>query len=389
MQQRSTKFPKAKWLCKLCDYHCDNLAKCKEHFLDTRHSRQARSRELETTLYHLPRANKNHLDCLNSLLATVEREQGLSEADMKLRAGVASTVQQLLAPYLPGCSVRLYGSSLSGFGLKSSNVNLDLQISDDQLPHLALLRTFKILKESEEFSDVSDEFTIKIPVIKFTTTITNLFCELSLNNHQAHETSALLADYWALDPRVRTVGAAWRHWASLVRLDRQAEGSLPPHTFPILLVYFLQQQTKPLLPCIHDMLEPGERDAGRYISPTTALAAWRTQNQLSPAELWIELFSFFSCGFKMADLVVSIKRSGQLTNEEKQWRGRRLAVEDPFSSKRNLCRSIQAGSVFDYIQDCLKTGYLYFGTIQVGRDWECFAGWLMGLYSCFKGGWLC
>ena len=43
---------------------------------------------------------------------------------------------------------------------------------------------------------------------------------------------------------------------------------------------------------------------------------------------------------------------------------KRLAVEDPVSCKRNLCRSIQAGSVYDYIADCLKTGYLYFGTIQ-------------------------
>ena len=43
---------------------------------------------------------------------------------------------------------------------------------------------------------------------------------------------------------------------------------------------------------------------------------------------------------------------------------KRLAVEDPVSCKRNLFRSIQAGSVYDYIADCLKTSYLYFGTIQ-------------------------
>ena len=100
---------------------------------------------------------------------------------------------------------------------------------------------------------------------------------------------------------------------------------MPPHTFAILLMYFLQQQTKPVVP-------------------------------------WIELFAF---AFKSAELlVVSIRKSGMLTNEEKHWKTKRLAVEDPFSSKRNLCRSIQAGSVYDYIADCLKTGYLYFGTIQ-------------------------
>ena len=108
----------------------DNLAKCREHYLDTRHSRLSRTTEVVTTLYHLP--NRHHLDCLNSLLATVKRDQGLSTSD--------------------------------------------------------------------------------------------------------HQTSSLLKDYWSLDPRVRTLG----YWASVVRIDRLAEGTLPPNSFANLLVYFLQ-----------------------------------------------------------------------------------------------------------------------------------------------------
>ena len=62
---------------------------------------------------------------------------------------------------------------------------------------------------------------------------------------------------WSLDP---SVGVAYRYWASVVRMDRQAEGTLPPHTFVILLMYFLQQQTKSVLPCIHEYLEPSNVD---------------------------------------------------------------------------------------------------------------------------------
>jgi len=361
LAHKSTKFPRARWFCRLCEYHCDNLAKCREHYLDTRHSRLSRTKEVETTLYHLPRPNRHHLDCLNSLLASVEKEQGLSSSDLNTRQAVAQSLHSLLQDPIPGCTVRLYGSSLTGFGLKTANVNLDLQITADQKPHLALLKALEVLQESPDYVEVMDEFTAKIPTIKFTTT-SNLACELSLNNHHAYQTSRLLKDYWSLDPRVRTVGLAFRYWASLVRLDRQAEGTLPPHTFAILLVYFLQQQTKPVVPCIHEYLDPTIEDV--YIPPAESLASWRTQNKMSPAELWIELFAFLSIGFKSAELVVSIRKSGMLTNEEKQWKTKRLSVEDPFSWKRNLCRSIQAGSVYDYISDCLKTGYLYFGTIQ-------------------------
>jgi hypothetical protein len=45
-------------------------------------------------------------------------------------------------------------------------------------------------------------------------------CELCLNNHQAYHTSSLLKDYCSLDPRVRTVGVAFRYWASVVRMER-------------------------------------------------------------------------------------------------------------------------------------------------------------------------
>ena len=60
-----------------------------------------------------------------------------------------------------------------------------------------------------DFHDVTDEFTSKIPTIKFRTH-NNLQCELSLNNSLASQTSRLLADYCSLDERVRTLGVAFR-----------------------------------------------------------------------------------------------------------------------------------------------------------------------------------
>ena len=46
LKSKSAKFPRARWFCRLCEYHCDNLVKCREHYTDTRHSRLARSKEV-------------------------------------------------------------------------------------------------------------------------------------------------------------------------------------------------------------------------------------------------------------------------------------------------------------------------------------------------------
>ena len=122
-------------------------------------------------------------------------------------------------------------------------------------------------------------------------------------------------------------------------------------------------QSPPVLPCIHEYLGAA-LETEVYNSPFESLKSWRSENKQSAAELWVELFEFLSMKLKSSELVVSIRKSGLTTNEEKQWKSKKLAIEDPFSSKRSLCRSIQTLSVYDYITDCLKTGFLYFGTIQ-------------------------
>ena len=88
------------------------------------------------------------------------------------------------------------------------------------------------------------------------------------------------------------------------------------------------------------------------------MAEWRTQNEMCGAELWIELLSFLWKQFKSVGLVISIRRG------EKRSRSNWLTVEDPFSLRKNLCKSIQAGNDYNYITDCIMHGYLYFGTIQ-------------------------
>ncbi len=85
---------------------------------------------------------------------------------------------------------------------------------------------------------------------------------------------------------------------------------------------------------------------------------------MTAAELLVEFFEFYAIGFRAAEYVVSIRSIGGFTKEEKQWKGKKLTIEDPFSPKRSLTRSITSMSSLDYITDCFKIAYLYFGTIQ-------------------------
>lgn len=185
-------------------------------------------------------------------------------------------------------------------------------------------------------------------------------CELSLNNHLAYQTSALLRDYVNLSPRGKTLLVCLRFWAHICKLDRQAEGTLPPHSFALLMIHFLQRIKFPLLPCIHDYLNLSE-DSELYSTPIEQLSAWKTSNQMSVAELWIEFFEHFSLGVLANDQIISIR---SVQSSEDKWKGKKMAIEDPFSIKRSLTRSVNSLRVLDFIADCFRIAYLYFGTVQ-------------------------
>ena len=48
--------------------------------------------------------------------------------------------------------------------------------------------------------------------------ISDVRCELSLNNHLAYQTSALLRDYVQVEPRVKTLLISLRFWVNTVYL---------------------------------------------------------------------------------------------------------------------------------------------------------------------------
>jgi hypothetical protein len=62
--------------------------------------------ELETTLYHLPKPSKQHLEVLELKLIAIDKEYSLSEDDVKDRMRIASELECLLKEFLDGNGLR-------------------------------------------------------------------------------------------------------------------------------------------------------------------------------------------------------------------------------------------------------------------------------------------
>uniref|UniRef100_A0A8C0RDG1 CCHC-type domain-containing protein n=1 Tax=Canis lupus familiaris TaxID=9615 RepID=A0A8C0RDG1_CANLF len=77
-------------------------------------------------------------------------------------------------------------------------------------------------------------------------------------------------------------------------------------------------------------------------------------------QLWVEMLRFYALEFNLADLVISIRVKESVSRELKDWPKKRIAIEDPYSVKRNVARTLNNQPVFEYILHCLRTTYKYF-----------------------------
>ena len=48
--------------------------------------------QVETTLYHLPRPTKHHIDCLDNLLANLEHDYGLDQEQVCRQSGIIKII---------------------------------------------------------------------------------------------------------------------------------------------------------------------------------------------------------------------------------------------------------------------------------------------------------
>ncbi|KAM5299554.1 terminal uridylyltransferase 7 isoform 5-T5 [Ctenodactylus gundi] len=84
------------------------------------------------------------------------------------------------------------------------------------------------------------------------------------------------------------------------------------------------------------------------------------QPSVPVGQLWVELLRFYALEFNLADLVISIRVKESVSRESKDWPKKRIAIEDPYSVKRNVARTLNNQPVFEYILHCLRTTYKYF-----------------------------
>ncbi|KAM4807983.1 terminal uridylyltransferase 7 [Rhinophrynus dorsalis] len=396
LKRRPRKYPTAVYSCKLCDSLIDSVPAAHKHIKDRRHKRNLKEKKEEELLNTLPPPTPLQIQAVSCAIDKIVQEHGLDEEDLEKRLATVKAMENLIQNKLPGCSLRLYGSSCSRFGFKNSDLNIDIQFPSSMSQPDVLLLIQESLNQSDQFTDFDADFHARVPVVVCREKKSGLLCKVSAGNENACLTANLLAALGKLEPRLLSLVVAFRHWAKLCCIDRSEEGGLPPYVFSLMVVFFLQQRKEPVLPVYlgtwikgfsfsklgqynllavekdHVLWEQSTTTDGANSNSEETIARGKAplvfaadrQCSVSVGQLWVDMLRFYALEFNMADLVISIRVKEKTSRDSKDWPKKRIAIEDPFSVKRNVARSLNSQLVYEYILHCLKATYKYFAMPQ-------------------------
>ncbi|XP_059384400.1 terminal uridylyltransferase 4 [Carassius carassius] len=407
----SPEYPNFQYLCKLCSVHVENIQGAHKHIKEKRHKKNIMEKQEENELRSLPAPSPAQFRALDSVVLEVAETHGISEEDFALRQAVVLRMEGNIRKQLTACSLHLYGSCLTRFAFKTSDVNIDVSYPSTMTQPDVLIKVLEILKNSVEFAEVESDFHAKVPVVFCRDVASGLMCKVSAGNDVACLTTNHLAALARLEPRLVPLVLGFRHWANLCHIDCQAEGGIPSYSLSLMVIFFLQQRAKPILPVYlghwikgfdvkrvdefhltgmesdsfvgweHRPAPAGEgrgdgrvrpepktqtekkEKKGEYVKGKARLTL-KQPVSVSLGQLWLELLRFYTLEFALEEHIISIRLKELLPRELKNWPRRRLAIEDPFALKRNVARSLNSQMVFEYIQERFRTAYKYFACPQ-------------------------
>uniref|UniRef100_A0AAX7V9H2 CCHC-type domain-containing protein n=1 Tax=Astatotilapia calliptera TaxID=8154 RepID=A0AAX7V9H2_ASTCA len=366
---KSPEYPNYQYICKLCSVHIENIQGAHKHIKEKRHKKNIMEKQEENELRALPPPSAAQLWAVNAAVLETARQQGISDEDFEIRKTVVSRMEIIIQKHLTACSLRLYGSCLTRFAFKTSDINIDVTYPPSMTQPEVLIQVLEILKNSQ-FGPAN----CHLPPPLFLHS--GLMCKVSAGNDVACLTTNHLAALSKLEPRLISLVLAFRYWARLCHIDCQAEGGIPSYSFALMVIFFLQQRKDPILPVYLGPWFLNEIDSVDTLAFAPGLCTnhscfhlkirltFNVGKDVALGQLWLELLRFYTLEFALEEYIISIRLKDLLSREVKNWPRRRLAIEDPFALKRNVARSLNSQMVFEYIQERFRTAYKYFACPQ-------------------------
>lgn len=291
-----------------------------------------------------------------------------SEQHRAAQKAVFERVEALVRREWPDAQLLMYGSCANSFGGANSDVDTCLALrsaqggrgeSQQQLVELkraAVARIAELAEEEGGFRDVQAITHARMPVAKLVDASSGVACDVCVNNFLAVLNTRMLRDYAALDPRLRQLVYAVKHWAKRRCVNEPYTGTLSSYCYVLMCIHLLQTRRPAILPCLQGLRHTFSREVEGhgpvgYCDDLRSLAGCGSGNSESVADLLLAFFAYWSSGHDYGQSVVCVRTGGLLTKRRKGWTTRvgterhLICVEDPFEQSHDLGRVVDRNSI--------------------------------------------
>ncbi|XP_017779095.1 PREDICTED: poly(A) RNA polymerase gld-2 homolog A-like [Nicrophorus vespilloides] len=313
----------------------------------------------------------NEFESLNQAIWEVYQVKGQKEITYLRKLDLWKSIYLSMQDVLSRYGLFLVGSTMSGLGLDSSDIDICLLVRpyltdarSDALHHLQ-----KINEALERCSFVRSPEVImaKVPILKFKDANYGFEVDLNCNNSVGIRNTHLMNCYARSDWRVRPLVAIVKLWAQTNDINDAKRMTISSYSLALMVIQYLQcGVTPPVVPCLQGMypqmfspdLEIHDIDIQEDIP------MFCSDNKQSLGELLLGFLQYYSY-FDYNQYAISVREAALLPVEEckfarapkndaTQWK--LLCIEEPFDFT-NTARSVYDVDTFEHIKSVFRLSH--------------------------------
>ncbi|KAM6187586.1 poly(A) RNA polymerase GLD2 isoform 2-T2 [Sarcoramphus papa] len=272
--------------------------------------------------------------------------------DLNRKELCRTELQREIQRIFPQSRLFLVGSSLNGFGTRSSDGDLCLVVKEEpvnqktEARHILSLVQKLFSTKLSSYIERPQLIRAKVPIVKFRDKVSCVEFDLNVNNVVGIRNTFLLRTYACIENRVRPLVLVVKKWASFHDINDASRGTLSSYSLVLMVLHYLQTLPEPILPSLQKNYPLHlVHQAPRTIPP------YHSKNGSSLGDLLIGFFKYYATEFDWSHQMISVREAKAMPRPDGiEWRNKFICVEEPFDGT-NTARAVHEKQKFDIIKD--------------------------------------
>ncbi|KPP77957.1 poly(A) RNA polymerase GLD2-like [Scleropages formosus] len=274
--------------------------------------------------------------------------------DLEKKERCRAQLQKEIRALFPHSTVYLAGSTLNGFGSRSSDADLCLVIKDGSVDQrtdaVYILSLIRKLLYRLSYIERPQLIRAKVPILKFRDKVSGVEFDLNVNNIVGIRNTFLLRTYAYIESRVRPIILVIKKWARYRGINDASRGTLSSYSLVLMVLHYLQ---KPVIPCLQkDYPECFSVSMDIHLVPEgpKGIPPFISKNQSTLGDLFLGFLKYYAKEFNWDKLMISVREADALPKPNcREWKNKFICVEEPFD-RSNTARAVHEKVKFDAIK---------------------------------------